>query len=242
MLRLLDGDRERTDEGLGPPRQDERQRARQRRDDEPFGDDEAHQPAGGRAERRANAHVALALDGAGEQQVRDVEARQQEDETDNPHADSGGSGQAADLVVALPEHPEARALALVGVGPVMRHHRDRGVDLPLHVRGRRTVLQPAHHEEPACVAFLERGRRAEQREVVERQPDVRRVDAGGPGKRFGDHAADADIRIVQAQGQTSDGRRRQLLAPEALADRHGRRPARDALDAQLPCDHVRVHH
>ena len=101
MLRLRDGNRERADQRLRPPRDEQRQRAGQRGEDESLGDDQPHEPAGLRAERRANAHLALALDSAREQKVGDVETRQQQHEADDAHHHGGDGADHAQLGVPL---------------------------------------------------------------------------------------------------------------------------------------------
>jgi hypothetical protein len=152
MLRLFDGDGKRAHQRLGPPGEKQREPPRERGDHEALGDHQPQQARGPRAERGANAHIPFAFHCAGEQQVRDVEARQQQDKPNQAHPQGRGRSQAAPLAVAFAEHPEARAAIAMRLGPVARHGHRGLIELPLDFGRRRRGGEAAEEEQPACLA------------------------------------------------------------------------------------------
>ena len=242
MLRLRDGNRERADQRLRPPRDEQRQRSGQRGEEQSLGDDQPHEPSGLRAERRANPHLALALDPAREQKVGDVETRQQQHESDDPHHHGGDRAEHAQLGVPLGEQPELRAARAMRVRPLAGHRRGRRVEAPLRFRDRYAWRELPHHEQPARVACLQACRVPVERQRLEREPDIGRVDARGSVERFGDDAGYRHVHVVQAQGEAGERTGLQLLPPEPFPDRRRRRAGRNRRHMQAAGDRGRLDH
>ena len=182
MLRLLDRNGESRNERLGPPREYQRQGAGHAGEHAPLGHDETSQAPGRGAERSANSHLPLAFDTAREQEVGDVEARQQQDQPDDAHGYRRSRGQGAQLAVAFAQHSEMHATRLVSLGPLPGHLRGGGAQPALHLREAGAFLHFAQEEQPSRVTLLQRGGRREELEVVDRHPHVRRVQTGRTGK------------------------------------------------------------
>ena len=143
VLRLLDRDGERADERLRPPRDHQAAAPARAGNHESFGQRPAARAATSCAPMRgANAHVALALDGAREQQIGDVETGEQQHEPDDAHRDGRGDGNPRSSLLPSPKSLN-RAPRCACACPASRAPSPRP--------RRRSVPAPRRRSRPACM-------------------------------------------------------------------------------------------
>ena len=148
------------------------------------------QPAAPGADRRADGNLAPARFRSGDQQVRDVGARDQQDERDRRHQrQQRGTQRAEQLDV---ERADLDAALLVGIGIRALELSGDPVDLGLRRRHRDAGLEPRQRREPAIAAAVHRLRR---RLDGERDPQLRGVAEALEARR---HHADRRCRRARS--------------------------------------------
>ncbi len=234
-----------TDAEHREPRAEDRRR---RREEQSLGGELPREPPAVRAERPPHGHLAPPRRPAGEQQVRDVRAGDEEDEADGgqQHQQRGPDRTEDDRRQRLDEDPPRR---VVGIR-ALEVGGNRG-ELLLCRAGTRS--EPRHHED--------RMRRARERLrcLLERQPHVdggtraairERAPVVGGGENLEDpevraalHDPDHRGRAIVDPDRLTDDRRiaAERARPEPVADHDDRRPALRRLLGREPASRNRVH-
>lgn len=217
---LWDGrrQRERRKQTLAPCGDDERHGTARDGEDQPFGDELAHEASTARAERRANAHLLLALDTSRDEQARQVEAREQQHESRAGHRAERNTGQAAKLGMAVAHQHEPHAAPFVRGRKLAREGRGRARKAPLGLRDAHARCDTSNQAQPA---MIDRGQRVRQPEIppaLERRPHLGCERPAGPAKALGDDAHHGVVDAVQREVEASDRRRIESPPPEPFAD------------------------
>ena len=218
----------RNQERRAPPREQQSGAGAQRHQHEAFGQQLADQPAAARANREPHRHLVLPRGGAGEQQVGDIGAADEEHDADDRHDDHQRIGVGLAKVVGAPgrgdERDAAEVAALVAGHPDFRH-----VAVPqcLEVRprllGRRTGCKTPDHAQPPALLRLQTlfDEHHGQRDV-ERHADPEPEESGrcDPDDR---HPLRADLNVLPEHCRISC----EAARPEVVAD-DGHRAVRTA--------------
>jgi hypothetical protein len=128
VLRFFNRNRKRAHQRLRPSRQHQRRDSRQRCQNQAVHHQHPRQPQASRADGSADGDFPLALHGACDQQICDIEAREQQHQADDRHRDRRRGAETAQLAVALPDHAKPRAAVSVRFRPVPRHRGGCGFD------------------------------------------------------------------------------------------------------------------
>jgi hypothetical protein len=202
---------------VAPPRDQQRKRTAGGRNHQAFSDELLRQSGPARAQRAAQAHLAFAIDGAGEQKPDHVEQRDQEHDADHGHGRGGDDGQCPPFrTPCILERDERCGATRVGRRPCPGElARDR-LELAVGLGVRRLRAKPRHHGELEYVRATNACWKSKRVPVGKSHPDVSVVEAGAKVAR--EHADDRHVESVERKREPGQRRFVQILAPEAVAD------------------------
>ena len=200
------------------------QRAAGDRDDRAFGQQLPDDPPAGGAERRADRHLAAALDGAHELEPGEVGGADQHQDADGGEEQPQLAPRVADRAIGEPAHPEP---------PAPR------VGSEVECFDRRARREPRNRAPRGVVAILDRAPRASEGHPDRRVLLAQRVGPAESGRHHGDdgvrHAVEREAAaerrrepaLPERVGQHGDGRRARCVARGVERASVQRRDAKD---------------